>query len=124
MDDSLRTGPIKFTVNSLKDSSIFATINPTIAGRTYQTAGQRIVGFHGRYPDQKVRFFIVDTQTSKFFNGQTMQDDFVILDADSLPNQRWGKTLNLPPGQYRCRAFASVGNLRQADTSDAVFTVQ
>jgi len=68
-DDSMRTGPIDFTVNSLEDHSIFAAINPTIARKTFQTSTQVINGALGRFPNQRVNLSIVDTDSFRFFNG-------------------------------------------------------
>lgn len=125
VDDSMRQGPLKFTVNALENNSIFAQINPTIDGKTFTGSTQRIVGFHGRYPNQKVDFFIVDTDTFEFFNGQTMQPNFVALTARNLPNSRWSsQTLRLPPGDYRCYAQAYFEDLYQGEASIAEFSVK
>jgi len=124
VDDSGTTGPMKFTFNTIEDNSLFAELNPSINGKTFTGSTQTMVGYHGRYPDQSVNFFIVDTQTRKFFNGQTMQDDFVAFTADSLPNRRWSKQVRLPRGNYRCHAQAFNGKLYQSKASIANFSVQ
>jgi arylsulfatase A-like enzyme len=124
LDDSGITGPMKYTLNSIADNSIFAELNPLINGKTFTGSTQRMVGFHGRYPDQRVDFFIFDTRTLNFFNGQQMQNDFASFTADSLPNRRWSKEVQLPPGNYRCHARAYFNHLYQAKASIAEFEVR
>jgi len=55
----------------------------------------------GVFPDSQVRITVFDRRSGKYFNGTSFQDDFVRLDADLLPNNRWQKRLNLPTGSYR-----------------------
>lgn len=124
LDDAGRTGKMKFTFNTIENNSIFAEINPLINGKTFTGAKQEMVGYHGRYPDQIVDFFIVDTGTNRFFNGRTMQDEFVSFTADSLPNRRWSKQVSLPPGNYRCYAQAYFRHLYQSRSSTANFEVR
>ncbi len=124
LDDSGRTGPMKSSFNTLEDNSIFAELNPLIDGKTFTGAKQRMVGYHGRYPNQIVTFFIFDRITGRFFNGQSMQDGFISLTADSLPNRRWSKQVSLPPGKYRCYAQAYFRHLYQSQSSTADFEVQ
>jgi len=123
-DDSGKTGPKKVTSNTIENNSIFAEINPQINGRTFAGSAQNIVGYHGRYPNQQVDFFIVDTRTFKFFNGQTMQDDFFAFTAQSHPNRRWGRQVHLPRGTYRCYAQAYFNHLYQSQASIADFRVR
>ena len=124
IDDSMKQGPIKYTVNTTENNSIFADISPTINNRTFSSSTQLIEGFHGRYPDQQVNFFIVNTATLEFFNGQSMQSNFVALTADQRSNQRWYKTIQLPPGDYKCYAQAFFRNHYQSDASTAEFRVR
>ena len=124
IDDSMKQGPIKFTVNTAENNSIFADISPTVSGRTFTGSTQTIDGVHGRYPDQEVDIFIVNTATLQFFNGQSMQRNFVALTADRRASQRWSKTVRLPPGEYKCYAQGYFKNLYQSDASIAEFKVR
>ena len=124
IDDSMKQGPIKYTVNTTENNSIFADISPTINGRTFSGPTQLMEGFHGRYPNQKVDFFIVNSDTLEFFNGQSMQRTFVAMTADQFANQRWSKRLRLPTGDYKCYAQGYFGNLYQSDASIAEFRVR
>ena len=124
LDDLGQTGPLKSTFNTIEDNSIFAELNPLINGKTFTGATQRMLGYHGRYPNQSIDFFIVDTRTRRFFNGQTMQNNFVAFTADNLPNRRWSKEVRLPPGNYRCHAQAYFNHLFQSEASIAEFEVR
>ncbi len=123
-DDSGKTGLMKFTFNTVENNSIFAELNPVINGKTFTGTTQKMVGYHGQYPNQTVTFFIVEKNTGRFFNGQTMQDDYVPFIADSLPNRRWSKRVSLPPGEYRCYAQAYFNHLYQSKSSIADFQVR
>ncbi|MDB4766503.1 sulfatase-like hydrolase/transferase [bacterium] len=124
IDDSMQAGTLKFTVNTIENSSLYADINPTINGKTFSGSTQSIVGFHGRYPGQNIRVVIQNTETAQYFNGESMQSKYLSLPADSLANRRWSRILHLEPGTYRCVARSYSGNLSQRKPSTAVFTVQ
>ena len=124
LDDSMQRGPLKFTVNSIDGNSIFAEINPTINGRTFTKPKQRVVGFHGSYPNQKVQIVIFNRDTREFFTGEEMSTNYTALTADPLPDNRWMKTLQLPPGNYSCYARGYFNDLFQHQPSIAAFTVE
>ncbi|MDB4766502.1 sulfatase-like hydrolase/transferase [bacterium] len=123
-DDSMKRGDIKFTVNMTENNSMYADISPTINDRTFAGSTQLISGFHGRYPGQKVSFFVINTNTFQYFNGQSMQSNFVAMTADLHANRRWSKTIRLPPGNYKCFAQGHFENLYQREASTAEFKVR
>ncbi|MDB4766501.1 sulfatase-like hydrolase/transferase [bacterium] len=124
MDDSMRSGLAKFTVNSIIDQSMFAVINPTIDGKQFTGSAQRMLGFHGRLPGQHVEFSIIDNATQLYFNGETWQPEVYLITADNLPENRWSKTLRLGAGDYTCVAQAHLDDFFQAEPATATFTVR
>ena len=124
MDDSGRTGEAVWSSNIIRDKSMFARFNPTLDGKTFQFRTQQINGFMGVFPDTEVRITVYDRQADQYFNGTSFQDDFVRLDADLLPNNRWQKRLNLPPGSYRVFLRATSGKFFQRQTFTADFRVR
>ena len=124
MDDSGRVGESVWSTNIIRDRSMFARFNPTVNGKTFQFATQQINGFMGTYPDTVIRISVFDRQTGKYFNGTTFQDEYVRLDADLLPNNRWQKRLNLPTGSYRVFLRATSGRFFQRETHRADIRVR
>ena len=78
----------------------------------------------GKFPDTVVRIVVFDRQTNKYFNGTSFQDEYVQLDADLLPNDRWQKRLNLPTGSYRVFLRATSGRFFQRETHRADIRVR
>lgn len=124
MDDSGRVGPVAVSNNVIRDSSMFARFNPTLNGKTFQFRTQQINGFMGAFPDTIVRITVFDRQSGQYFNGTTLQDEFIQLEADLLPNNRWQKRLNLPSGSYRVFLRAVSGKFFQRQTFRADIRVQ
>ena len=124
LDDSGRTGEAVWSSNIIRDKSMFARFNPTLDGKTFQFRTQQINGFMGVFPDTEVRITVYDRLADKYFNGTSFQDDFVRLEADLLPNNRWQKRLNLPPGSYRVFLRATSGKFFQRQTFTADIRVR
>ena len=124
VDDSGRTGEAVWSSNIIRDESLFARFNPTLTGKTFQFRTQQINGFMGKFPDTVVRIVVFDRQTNKYFNGTSFQDEYVQLDADLLPNDRWQKRLNLPTGSYRVFLRATSGRFFQRETHRADIRVR
>ena len=78
----------------------------------------------GAFPDTIVRITVFDRQSGQYFNGTTLQDEFIQLEADLLPNNRWQKRLNLPSGSYRVFLRAVSGKFFQRQTFRADIRVQ
>lgn len=124
LDASMRFGPAKLSVNPIYDHSLFAEINPTIDGKIFEGSTQRMLGFNGRYPGQKVKFSIVDQQSGMYFTGESWQRSPFFITADTDANLRWSKSLHLPPGHYICSAEAYVNDLQQSEPAKAEFMVR
>jgi len=124
LDDSGRTGEAVWSSNIVRDKSMFARFNPTLDGKTFQFRTQQINGFMGVFPDTIVRIAVFDRQSGQYFNGTDFQDEYARLDADLLPNNRWQKRLNLPPGSYRVFLRAVSGRFYQRQTFRADIRVR
>ena len=103
---------------------MFARFNPTLDGKTFQFKTQQINGFMGVFPDTIVRIAVFDRQSGQYFNGTDFQDEYARLDANLLPNNRWQKRLNLPPGSYRVFLRAVSGKFFQRQTLRADIRVR
>ena len=123
VDDSKREGTAKYSINPIRNQSMFAKINPSIDGKEFTGSAQQLLGFHGRLPGQQVEFSIVDNETQLYFNGETWQQEVYSFTADSLPNHRWSKTIRLGEGDYTCLAQAHLDDFFQAKPASATFTV-
>ncbi len=116
IDDSGRRGNVAWTSNIINDRSMFARFNPTINGKTFQYKTQQINGFMGKYPNTEIKIAVYDRRSGQYFNGTSFQSDYVRLDAEVLPNNRWQRKLNLPSGSYRVFLRATSGRFYQRET--------
>jgi hypothetical protein len=123
IDDEGNSGTPVLVTHSIGRDTVFATFSPSTNGSVFKSDSVELTGFTPSVPNIQVDLTVMDVDTGKYFNGESLQTKHCTLQPENSLGPNWSVSLELPSGRYRGSSLARCGDKQQRQPATVYFEV-